>query len=147
MTSVVRVGRDGFTGSSITAWCRSCEDFAVFDGRGWCVWCDATIATVARPRVSPRSSLPPAVRGLTEAGVYSAHGAYIGGDRALLDVALDVFVEPGYSGYRTATNLRDALRRAFAARGLPLRSQAEAAQMRWHGRIQDTTDTTRSSEA
>lgn len=126
-----RVGRGGFTGSSITAWCETCDDYAVFNGNGLCVWDETQIAPRPRPGPAPDNRRPPpVVRGLTEAGIRAAHDTYTAGSVALLDVAMGIFVGRGYSGYRTASTLRDALRRAFVARGLPLRTQSEAARMR-----------------
>lgn len=44
--TLVRVGRDGFRGSSLTAWCPSCRDFAVPSERGLCMFCDTRIQVV-----------------------------------------------------------------------------------------------------
>ena len=38
--AVVRVGRDGFTGSPITDWCAPCKDWVVRRNDGGCPWCD-----------------------------------------------------------------------------------------------------------
>ncbi len=45
----MRVGRGGFTGSPITDWCPTCDDFVIRDGRGECVWCDSPTPRPRRP--------------------------------------------------------------------------------------------------
>jgi len=39
--TAVRTGRGGFTGSPITDWCGTCEDYVVLHDTGRCLWCDA----------------------------------------------------------------------------------------------------------
>ncbi len=121
-----RVGRGGFTGSPITAWCDGCEDYVVAGNRGECLWCGHRRLVVV-PK--PRPSFAP-VRGVTEAGIFAAHARYLAEPVAVLDVATRIFVGREYSGYRTASDLSYALRRAWDARGLPLRSKSEAAAIR-----------------
>jgi len=41
--SSVKVGRDGFKGSSITDWCSGCGDWVVRLNTGACGWCDLKI--------------------------------------------------------------------------------------------------------
>jgi hypothetical protein len=51
MPTANRVGRDGFTGSPITLWCPSCEDWVIERGT-ICVWCEGAL----EPRPKPRRS-------------------------------------------------------------------------------------------
>jgi hypothetical protein len=44
----VRTGRDGFTGSPITRWCGTCEDYMVPHDSGRCLWCDAGVSKKAK---------------------------------------------------------------------------------------------------
>ena len=150
-TEAVRVGAGGFTGSSITEWCDGCEDYTVPSDGGRCLWCDARVfvhllgrecAGCGEPfqpnRTEQRycnlscsaranSSLPRVHRGrvarveaMGDRRIRDAHRRYIDDNVSLLDLAFEQ-APHDYYGYRTASDLAQALRTSFRRRGLPVR--------------------------
>jgi hypothetical protein len=158
LTAQPPVGAGGFQGSPITAWCATCTDWVVPSDKHRCMWCgdqlpdpDAAEPEPPREEPAPLVVLPPRDRALrhrdhrrryggggkrptkckrmTEQQILACHRHYTESDDSLVDTALREH-HHGYHGYRTATDLSYALRRAFLSRGLPVRDSQAAAKLR-----------------
>lgn len=152
-----RTGVHGFQGSPITQWCDTCEDYALTSDDGRCMWCDSRppracarchepfspkragqrycsrACAASAGAGAPRGRRPATCRRMTEQEITAAHRYYMTHPISLLEVAFRE-AERGYHGYRTATDLSHALRRAFHTRGLAVRTQSEGALIR-HGGV------------
>ena len=111
---------------TLHVWCPTCEQQAVPDARGRCMWCDTTIGQVAPPpgRVifPPRGCAPM----LTDTLLEHARQAYYLADppSSLSRIARDHVAGSGYASWRT---LAAALRDQFIAHGWPIRGRIDEA--------------------
>lgn len=97
----------------LRTYCPACDEYALENGEINCAWCDAILVRdVGREGQARKDRL------LSTEQVLQAHRAHMVG-RSIDEIAKRIYK---LAGYRSAKSCAAALRNAFRAEGLPVRS-------------------------